>query len=62
MGKEAPVVDLEAVCRGLGVRRVVTVDPMDQKALEAALREELAANEPSVVICRRGCVVQEVWR
>jgi indolepyruvate ferredoxin oxidoreductase alpha subunit len=62
MGKEAPVVDLEAICRGLGVKRVVTVDPMDQEALEAALREELAADEPSVIICRRGCVLQEVWR
>jgi indolepyruvate ferredoxin oxidoreductase alpha subunit len=62
MGKKAPVTDLEAVCRGLGVRRVVTVDPMDQEALEKALREELEADEPSVVICRRGCVIQEVWR
>lgn len=62
MGEKAPVVDLEAVCRGLGVKRVVTVDPMDQKALENALKEELAADEPSVIICRRGCVIQEVWR
>jgi indolepyruvate ferredoxin oxidoreductase alpha subunit len=62
MGEEAPVVDLEAVCRGIGVKRVVTVDPKDQKVLEDALVAELAAPEPSVVICRRGCVIQEVWR
>jgi indolepyruvate ferredoxin oxidoreductase alpha subunit len=62
MGKEAPVTDLEAVCRAIGVKRVVTVDPKDQKALEEALKEELNADEPSVIICRRGCVIQEVWR
>jgi indolepyruvate ferredoxin oxidoreductase alpha subunit len=59
-GTAAPVLDLEALCRAMGVRRVSTVDPRDQKALEAALREELAAAEPSVVIVRRPCAIMEV--
>ncbi|MCL2003787.1 MAG: thiamine pyrophosphate-dependent enzyme [Oscillospiraceae bacterium] len=62
MGQKAPAADLETVCRGLGVQSVATVDPRDQKALEAALTEALAADEPSVIICRRSCVIQEVWR
>ncbi|MDR1691733.1 MAG: indolepyruvate ferredoxin oxidoreductase subunit alpha [Oscillospiraceae bacterium] len=59
MGQSAPVLDLEAVCRSLGVKRVVTADPRDPAALEAALKEELAASEPSVVVVRRPCALLE---
>ena len=52
-----PQVSIEKVCEAAGVRRVRVVDPNDLKALEAALREELAAAEPSVVITRRPCAL-----
>ena len=48
-------VDIEAVCRAVGVDRVREVDPYDIQALEAALTEELGAGEPSVIICRAVC-------
>jgi indolepyruvate ferredoxin oxidoreductase alpha subunit len=51
--------DLEMVCRGLGVRRVRVVDPLDIKALEAALREETKVAEVSVIIARRPCALTE---
>ncbi|MCL7970833.1 MAG: thiamine pyrophosphate-dependent enzyme [marine benthic group bacterium] len=47
--------DYVAVCRAVGVRRVREVDPYDLEALEAAIREELAAGEPSVIVCRAVC-------
>ena len=50
-------ISLEAVCRALGVSRVVVVDPADLKALEAAVRAETAAEEPSVIIARRPCAL-----
>ncbi len=50
-------VDLETLCRAVGIRRVQVIDPNDMKALEAALKEELAAKEPSVIICRRPCAL-----
>jgi indolepyruvate ferredoxin oxidoreductase alpha subunit len=54
-GESAPRVDIEAVCRAVGVERVRQVDPYDMDALEQALNEELAVSEPSVIICRAVC-------
>lgn len=50
-------VDLAAVCRALGVKRVREVDPFDLSGLEAMLKEELAADEPSVIIVKRPCAL-----
>jgi len=49
--------DLESICRAVGVKRVRTVDPLNLKELENALQEELAAREPSVIIARRPCAL-----
>lgn len=56
-GDPAAKVDLEALCRALGINRVRVVDPYDLKACETAVKEELAAEEPSVIISRRPCVL-----
>ena len=56
-GDPAAKVDLEALCRALGIRRVRVVDPYDLKMCEEAVKEELAAEEPSVIISRRPCVL-----
>ena len=50
-------VDLEALCRAVGVERVRVVDPYDLAALDEALSEELSVDEPSVIISRRPCVM-----
>lgn len=52
-----PPVSLEKVCEAVGIRRVRVVDPGDLALLEAALAEELAADEASVIICRRPCML-----
>jgi len=57
-GREAPRLDLGAVCRGVGVRRVVEVEPYDMATLEEVLRAELAAAEPSVIIVKAPCVLE----
>ena len=56
-GDPAAKVDLEALCRALGINRVRVVDPYDLKACDTAIKEELAAEEPSVIISRRPCVL-----
>ena len=56
-GDPAAKVDLEALCHALGIRRVRVVDPYDLKMCEDAVKEELAAEEPSVIISRRPCVL-----
>ncbi len=56
-GEPAGKVDLEALCRALGVDRVKVVDPYNLKECDQVLKEELAAEEPSVIISRRPCVL-----
>jgi len=56
-GDPATKIDLEALCHALGINRVRVVDPYDLAATEAAITEELAADEPSVIISRRPCAL-----
>lgn len=56
-GDPASKVDLEALCHAIGINRVRVVDPYDLAACEKAIKEELAAKEPSVIISRRPCVL-----
>ena len=56
-GDPAGKIDLEALCRAMGFHRVRVVDPYDLAACDAAVKEELAAPEPSVIISRRPCAL-----
>lgn len=57
--KMTPVyqVSLEEVVRAVGVERVRVVDAYDLDEIYTALKEEMAAEEPSVVIARRPCAL-----
>jgi len=57
-GIDAPEVDLVKLVQALGVSRVATIDPYDLEQTERVLREEIAADEPSVVIATAPCVLQ----
>jgi len=56
-GDPAGKIDLETLCKAIGIRRVRVVDPYDLAACDAAVKEELAAEEPSVIISRRPCAL-----
>ena len=56
-GDPAGKIDLEKLCRAMGFNRVRVVDPYDLKACDQAVKEELAAPEPSVIISRRPCAL-----
>jgi indolepyruvate ferredoxin oxidoreductase alpha subunit len=56
-GEQAGKIDLEALCRAIGINRVRVVDPYNIKDCEEALEEELKAEEPSVIISRRPCAL-----
>ena len=56
-GDPAGKIDLESLCRAMGIRRVRVVDPYDLDACDKAVKEELAADEPSVIISRRPCAL-----
>ena len=56
-GDPAGKIDLESLCRAMGFTRVRVVDPYDLAQCDQAVKEELAAKEPSVIISRRPCAL-----
>ena len=56
-GEPAGKIDLEALCRAVGFDRVRVVDPNQLREMDRVLKEELAAEEPSVIITRSPCVM-----
>ncbi len=56
-GDPAGKINLEALCKAMGFSRVTIVDPYNLDECDRVLKEELAANEPSVIISRRPCAL-----
>ena len=56
-GDPCAKIDLETLCHAVGIKRVRVVDPYDLTQCDTVLKEELAANEPSVIISRRPCAL-----
>ncbi len=56
-GDPTTAVNLEALAKSIGINRVVVVDPFDIKATREAVKAELEAEEPSLVISRRPCAL-----
>ena len=56
-GDPCAKIDLETLCRAVGIKRVRVIDPYDLSQCDTVLKEELAANEPSVIISRRPCAL-----
>lgn len=56
-GDPAGKIDLEALVRAMGIKRVRVVDPYNLAEAEQAVKEELEAEEPSVIISRRPCAL-----
>lgn len=50
-------IDLEALCRAIGIKRVTVADPNDVKQLKEIVKREVEAEEPSVIISRRPCAL-----
>ncbi len=56
-GDPTTAVSLEMLAKAVGIDRVRVVDPYNLKECEDVIREELEADEPSVVISRRPCAL-----
>lgn len=54
-GEPAPFISIEKICEGAGIKRIRVCDPYDMDKFEQVIREELASDEPSVIIARRPC-------
>nr|WP_302600066.1 indolepyruvate ferredoxin oxidoreductase subunit alpha [uncultured Cellulosilyticum sp.] len=62
-GEQTYALDLPTLCKAVGIENVVTVNAYDMKAVEKALREETAKEEPSVIITKAPCklIIKEKW-
>ena len=56
-GDPCAKIDLETLCKAVGIKRVRVIDPYNLAECDSVIKEELAANEPSVIISRRPCAL-----
>ncbi|MBE7052051.1 MAG: indolepyruvate ferredoxin oxidoreductase subunit alpha, partial [Ruminococcaceae bacterium] len=56
-GEETRNVDLVKLANAVGIDRVVVADPFDLANFEKVVKEEIAADEPSVIISQRPCAL-----
>ena len=56
-GDPAGKIDLSALCKAMGFTNVRVVDPYKLEECETVIKEELAKEEPSVIISRRPCAL-----
>lgn len=56
-GEATKQVDLELLGRAVGIDRITVIDPFDLRKCEQVLKEELAAEEPSLVVVQRPCAL-----
>jgi len=54
---DAPRVDMEQLCRAVGVKHVKVIDPYDIALTRKTIREEMARPETSVIITSRPCML-----
>jgi len=57
-GKETYTLDIESLCKGIGVKDLKVINAFDLKALRAGLRDSIDKDELSVIIVRGACAVQ----
>ena len=56
-GEPTRQVDLELLAKAVGIDRVRIADPFDLKEFEEIVKEEIEAEEPSVIIAQRPCAL-----
>lgn len=56
-GEKGKEIDLERLCRAIGVEHVYTVNPHDIESTMEVLKREINRPEPSVVITKQPCVL-----
>jgi indolepyruvate ferredoxin oxidoreductase alpha subunit len=56
-GEAAHEIDIEGLCRAIGVKHIFVVNPHDVPETKRVLKEAIALEEPSVVISKAPCVL-----
>ncbi|MCL4368274.1 MAG: 4Fe-4S binding protein, partial [Actinobacteria bacterium] len=58
MGDPSSIVDIRKLVEAIGVKRITEVDSYNIDEIEAVLRREIEADEPSVIITKEPCVLE----
>ncbi|RME39456.1 MAG: indolepyruvate ferredoxin oxidoreductase subunit alpha [Deltaproteobacteria bacterium] len=58
-GDDTRPVDLEQLCRSLGIEHVRVIDPYDLAATQTVIAEEMERDAVSVIIARRPCMLMK---
>ncbi|RKD27281.1 indolepyruvate ferredoxin oxidoreductase alpha subunit [Caminicella sporogenes DSM 14501] len=58
-GDKAPIINIPELCKAMGIKHVVTVNPLNLDEVNKALDDALALDEPSVIITRWPCVLKK---
>ncbi len=58
-GEPASAVNIEEVCRSLGVKNIQTINPNDLKKVKETLKWAMELDEPVVIITRWPCVLKK---
>lgn len=56
-GEPSAKIDLEALCRAVGIKNVRVIDPYNLSECDRVINEELQKDEASVIISRRPCAL-----
>lgn len=56
-GEKAPVIDFVALGKAVGIKRIQVVDAYDIEKLEKVIKEEISAEEPSLIITQKPCIL-----
>lgn len=56
-GENTHMVDIEALCKAIGVKNVSVINPHDIDASAKVIRQEIERPEPSVIIAKAPCVL-----
>ena len=59
-GEDAPLMDISAIVRAIGIKLLIEVNPNDIKAVKSALDEALAFEGPSVILTKWPCVLKRM--
>jgi indolepyruvate ferredoxin oxidoreductase alpha subunit len=59
MGEKTKAISIEQIGKACGIDRVITIDPYDTANTVKVIAEELAADEPSLIISRAACPLRE---
>lgn len=57
MGEDTVAVSIEEVCKGIGVKRVRTVDPYNIQETIDVIKEEINTPELSVIVAKHPCMI-----